>query len=106
MSAESKLDLDLDLLTSNSGIEPVLHPNGGIADFEIIINHEKSLASHTYSDEKLTAMLEKWSELTGQVPAFRNASDTEPEKNLVTKQQPRTTKSVKKPKPPQYKINL
>ena len=106
MSAESKLDLDLDLLTSNSGIEPVFHPNGGIADFEIIINHEKSLASHTYSDEKLTAMLEKWSELTGQLPAFRNASDTEPEKNLVTMQQPRMTKSVNKPKPSKYKLNL
>lgn len=87
MSAETKLDLELGLLTAGTLIEPVIHPNGGVADFNIISNDEKTLASTTYSDEKLTAMLEKWGELTGQTPAHRIAGKPETEKSLSTKRQ-------------------
>ena len=48
MAAETKLDLDLNLLTRNTIIEPVFHPNGGIADFRILTDNVKALASTTY----------------------------------------------------------
>lgn len=85
MSAETKLDLELDLLTSGTIIEPVYHPNGGVADLSIITNNEKTLASSSYSDEKLTAMLEKWCELTEQTPAFKIAQTPESTNNLSHK---------------------
>lgn len=98
MSAESKLDLDLELLTTGTLIEPIFHPNGGVADFSIITDDEKTLASATYSDEKLAAMLEKWKELTGQTPAHRIAGKPETEKSLSTKRQVKQSYSSFKPK--------
>ena len=71
MSAETKVDLEIELLTSNTIIEPVFHPNGGVADFNLIIAGNTSLASTVYTDEKQAAMLEKWCSLTGQTPAHR-----------------------------------
>lgn len=85
MAAETKLELDLELLTDNSDIEPVFHPNGGVADFRITTNGTDTLASKTYSDEKLTAMLEKWSILTGQTPAHRIAETVDTDKSIATK---------------------
>lgn len=38
MSAETKVDLEIELLTSNTVIEPVFHPNGGVADFNLVID--------------------------------------------------------------------
>lgn len=92
MSAETRLDLDLELLTVNTVIEPVFHPNGGVADLHIIANNEKVLASTTCSDEKLTAMLDKWCELTEQTPAHRIASKSKTNINPTTKQQPKQKK--------------
>lgn len=85
MAAETKLALELDLLTSGTIIEPVYHPNGGVADLSIITNNEKTLASSSYSDEKLTAMLEKWCELTEQTPAFKIAQTPGSTNNLSHK---------------------
>ena len=79
MSAETKVDLELELLTSNTIIEPVFHPNGGVADFNLIIAGNTSLASTVYTDEKLAAMLEKWCSLTGQTPAHRIVDKVENE---------------------------
>ena len=96
MAAESKLDLDLDLLTTNTILEPVFHPNGGVADISIISDNVKTLASNTYSNEKLTAMLEKWEELTGQKPAHRVKSDSRKERTKAQiKQVNRTTNGFK-----------
>jgi hypothetical protein len=92
MSAETRLDLDLELLTVNTVIEPVFHPNGGVADLHIIANNEKVLASTTCSDEKLTAMLDKWCELTEQTPAHRITSKSKTNINPTTKQQPKQKK--------------
>lgn len=92
MSAETRLDLDLELLTVNTVIEPVFHPNGGVADLHIIANNEKVLVSTTCSDEKLTAMLDKWCELTEQTPAHRIASKSKTNINPTTKQQPKQKK--------------
>ena len=92
MSAETKLDLDLEVLKTNTIIEPVLHPNGGVADLTIIKDDKKSLASTTYSAEKLTAMLEKWGVLTGQTPAHRIAPQPETNKSLPIKQQQKSQK--------------
>lgn len=102
MSAETKLDLELELLTTGTVIEPVYHPNGGVADFSIITNDEKSLASATYSDGKLTAMLEKWGELTGQMPAHRIAEKPGAHNNLSTK--PKPTQSPQQTKANNYQI--
>ena len=77
MSAETKVDLELDLLSRNNFIEPILHPNGGVADFNLIVDGNTLLASRAYSDEKLAAMLEKWCGLTGQKPAHRLANKVE-----------------------------
>ncbi len=79
MSAETKVDLEIELLTSNTVIEPVFHPNGGVADFHLIIDGNTSLASTVYTDEKLAAMLEKWCGLTGQTPAHRLVNKAEKE---------------------------
>ena len=79
MSAQTKVDLELELLTSNTIIEPVFHPNGGVADFHLIIDGNTSLASTVYTDEKLAAMLEKWCGLTGQTPAHRLVNKAEKE---------------------------
>lgn len=79
MSAQTKVDLELELLASNIVIEPVLHPNGGVADFKLIIGGNTSLASTAFSDEKLAAMLEKWCGLTGQMPAHRLENQVEEE---------------------------
>ena len=79
MSAETKVDLEIELLTSNTVIEPVFHPNGGVADFKLIIGGNTSLASTAFSDEKLAAMLEKWCGLTGQMPAHRLENQVEEE---------------------------
>ena len=79
MSAQTKVDLELELLASNTVIEPVLHPNGGVADFKLIIGGNTSLASTAFSDEKLAAMLEKWCGLTGQMPAHRLENQVEEE---------------------------
>ena len=98
MSAETKLDLELELLTTGTVIEPVYHPNGGVADFSIITNDEKSLASTTYSDEKLTAMLEKWGEITGQTPAHRISGKPEIRKSLSTKRQVKQIPNRNKPR--------
>lgn len=98
MSAETKLDLELELLTTGTVIEPVYHPNGGVADFSIITNDEKSLASTTYSDEKLTAMLEKWGEITGQTPAHRISGKPETGKSLSTKRQVKQIPNRNKPR--------
>ena len=106
MSAETKLDLELDLLTSGTVIEPVYHPNGGVADLSIITNNEKTLASSSYSDEKLTAMLEKWCELTEQTPAFRIAKTPESDYNLSTKpNSEQKPKQIKSSKNHQFKIS-
>ena len=51
LSANTKLDLELELLGNNTLINPVFHPNGGVADLVIITSNEKSLASKTYSNE-------------------------------------------------------
>ena len=104
MSAETKLDLELDLLTSSTVIEPVYHPNGGVADLSIITNNEKTLASSSYSDEKLTAMLEKWCELTEQTPAFRIAKKPESANNLSTK--PKSEQKPKQTKTNNYQIKM
>jgi len=110
LSANTKLDLELELLGNNTLINPVFHPNGGVADLVIITNNEKSLASKTYSNEKLSAMLEKWCELTNQTPAHRIALKPEtteklpieyppkPEtkETLATEQHPELTKQSKK----------
>ena len=77
MSAETKVDLEIELLTSNTVIEPVFHPNGGVADFNLVIDGNTSLASTVYTDEKLAAMLEKWCSLTGQTPAHRLVNKAE-----------------------------
>ncbi len=90
MSAETKVDLEIELLTSNTVIEPVFHPNGGVADFNLIIDGNTSLASTVYTDEKLAAMLEKWCGLTGQTPAHRlvnKAEEEETDKSLSTNQE-------------------
>ena len=90
MSAETKVDLEIELLTSNTVIEPIFHPNGGVADFNLIIDGNTSLASTVYTDEKLTAMLEKWCSLTGQTPAHRlvnKAEEEETDKSLSTNQE-------------------
>ena len=79
MSTQTKVDLELELLTSNTVIEPVFHPNGGVADFHLIIDGNTSLASTVYTDEKLAAMLEKWCGLTGQTPAHRLVNKAEKE---------------------------
>lgn len=92
MSAETKRDLDLELLGNNTVIEPVFHPNGGVADLAIITNHERTLASTTYSEEKLTAMLEKWGELTMQTPAHRIAPEPETNKAIPAKQPQKSRK--------------
>lgn len=106
MSAETKLDLDLDLLTSDTVIEPVYHPNGGVADLSIITNNEKTLASSSYSDEKLTAMLEKWCELTEQTPAFRIDKKPASCNNLSTKpKSEQKPKQIKSSKNHQFKIS-
>ena len=110
LSANTKLDLELELLGNNTLINPVFHPNGGVADLVIITSNEKSLASKTYSNEKLSAMLEKWCELTNQTPAHR--IDLKPEtteklpieyppkpetkETLATEQHPELTKQSKK----------
>ena len=89
MSAETKVDLEIELLTSNTVIEPVFHPKGGVADFNLIIDGNTSLASTVYTDEKLAAMLEKWCGLTGQTPAHRlvnKAEEEETDKSLSTNQ--------------------
>ena len=89
MSAETKVDLEIELLTSNTVIEPVLHPNGGVADFNLIIDGNTSLASTVYTDEKLAAMLEKWCGLSGQTPAHRlvnKVDEEETDKSLSTNQ--------------------
>ena len=104
MSAETKLHLELELLTTGTVIEPVYHPNGGVADFSIITNDEKTLASATYSDGKLTAMLEKWGELTGQMPAHRISEKPETHNNLSTK--PKPTQSPQKAKTNNNQIKL
>ena len=91
ISAETKLDLDLELLTSNTVIEPVFHPNGGVADLKVIISNQELLASKTYSQERLTAMVEKWASLTGQMPAFRLVTKPEAVKSATKK-----TKSAKR----------
>ena len=85
MSAKTKLDLDLDMLANNIVIDPVFHPNGGVADFSVAIKNISSKASDTYSDEKLAAMIEKWCELTGNTPAHRISTKDEPNKSLSTK---------------------
>lgn len=96
MAAESKLDLDLDLLTTNTTFEPVFHPNGGVADFSIISDNVKTLASNTYSEVKLTAMLEKWEELTSQKPAHRVKPDSGTErKETQIKRVNNTTNDLK-----------
>ena len=77
MSAQTKVNLELELLTSNTVIEPVFHPNGGVADFHLIIDGNTSLASTVYTNEKLAAMLEKWCGLTGQTPAHRLVNKAE-----------------------------
>ena len=90
MSAETKVDLEIELLTSNTIIEPVFHPNGGVADFNLIIDGNTSLASTVYTDEKLATMLEKWCGLTGQTPAHRlvnKAEEEETDKSLSTDQE-------------------
>ena len=90
MSAETKVDLEIELLTSNTVIEPVFHPNGGVADFSLVIDGNTSLASTVYTDEKLAAMLEKWCSLTGQTPAHRlvnKAEEEETDKSLSTDQE-------------------
>ena len=90
MSAETKVDLEIELLTSNTVIEPIFHPNGGVADFHLIIDGNTSLASTVYTDEKLAAMLEKWCGLTGQTPAHRlvnKAEEEETDKSLSTNQE-------------------
>ena len=90
MSAETKVDLEIELLTSNTVIEPVFHPNGGVADFILVIDGNTSLASTVYTDEKLAAMLEKWCRLTGQTPAHRlvnKAEEEETDKSLSTDQE-------------------
>ena len=90
MSAETKVDLELDLLSRNNFIEPILHPNGGVADFNLIVDGITLLASRAYSDEKLAAMLEKWCGLTGQIPAHRLANkveDNDTVKSLSTNQE-------------------
>ena len=90
MSAETKVDLELDLLSRNNFIEPILHPNGGVADFNLIVDGNTLLASRAYSDEKLAAMLEKWCGLTGQIPAHRLANKVEDDdtvKSLSTNQE-------------------
>ena len=90
MSAETKVDLELDLLSRNNFIEPILHPNGGVADFNLIVDGNTLLASRAYSDEKLAAMLEKWCGLTGQKPAHRLANkveDNDTVKSLSTNQE-------------------
>jgi hypothetical protein len=90
MSAETKVDLEIELLTSNTVIEPVFHPNGGVADFNLVIDGNTSLASTVYTDEKLAAMLEKWCSLTGQTPAHRlvnKAEEEETDKSLSTDQE-------------------
>lgn len=71
MSAETKPDLDIDLLTANTVIEPIIHPNGGVADLRLIICSNVSRASQSCSAQQFVAMLEKWSELTGLTPAFK-----------------------------------
>ena len=90
MSAETKVDLEIELLTSNTVIEPVFHPNGGVADLNLIIDGNTSLASTVYTDEKLATMLEKWCGLTGQTPAHRlvnKAEEEETDKSLSTDQE-------------------
>ena len=90
MSAQTKVDLELELLTSNTVIEPVIHPNGGVADFKFIIGGNTSLASMAFSDEKLAAMLEKWCGLTGQTPAHRlvnKVEEEETERSISTNQE-------------------
>ena len=90
MSAETKVDLEIELLTSNTVIEPVYHPNGGVADFNLVIDGNTSLASTVYTDEKLATMLEKWCGLTGQTPAHRlvnKAEEEETVKSLYTNQE-------------------
>jgi hypothetical protein len=90
MSAETKVDLEIELLTSNTIIEPVFHPNGGVADFNLVIDGNTSLASTVYTDEKLAAMLEKWCSLTGQTPAHRlvnKADEEDTDKSLSTDQE-------------------
>ena len=90
MSAETKVDLEIELLTSNTVIEPVFHPNGGVADFSLVIDGNTSLASTVYTDEKLAAMLEKWCSLTGQTPAHRlvnKAEEEDTDKSLSTDQE-------------------
>ena len=90
MSAETKVDLEIELLTSNTVIEPVFHPNGGVADFNLVIDGNTSLASTVYTDEKLAAMLEKWCSLTGQTPAHRlvnKAEEEDTDKSLSTDQE-------------------
>ena len=89
LSANTKLDLELELLGKNTLINPVFHPNGGVADLVIITNNEKSLASKTYSDEKLSAMLEKWCELTHQTPAHRIALKPETTEKFPTEYPPK-----------------
>ena len=89
MSAQTKVDLEIELLTSNTVIEPVFHPNGGVADFNLIIDGSTSLASTVYTDEKLAAMLEKWCGLSGQTPAHRlvnKVDEEETDKSLSTNQ--------------------
>lgn len=83
MAAETKQELDLELLTDNTYIEPVNHPNGGVADFKITKSGTELLASKTYSNDKLAAMLEKWSVLTGQKPAYKIASTAYSEKSIA-----------------------
>ena len=89
LSANTKLDLELELLGNNTLINPVFHPNGGVADLVIITSNEKSLASKTYSNEKLSAMLEKWCELTNQTPAHRIALKPETTEKLPTEYPPK-----------------
>ena len=70
-----KIEFDLNLLTQNSGCEPVFHPNGGVSDFRVIHKGQSYYASNLFKTERMTTMLDKWETLTGQRPAYKIAAE-------------------------------
>ena len=65
-----RLSFELDLLSRNISFIPIIHPNGGVANFAICYKGHECYASDLYATEKIIHMLHKWEKMTGQPPAY------------------------------------
>lgn len=95
LNSRDRLSFDLELLSKSLTWTPIVHPNGGVANFEICHKGHRCDASKLFTTERIVHILDKWEKMTGQAPAYKIAQKQEMRERFSQIQQQNKTHKMK-----------